>query len=77
MLETDGVLKMAASNYQEAESHLEGAELELRQLMQKLESCLKLMRNVSGSESITPDQVEKPSLDELPDALDRMEMFGS
>jgi hypothetical protein len=77
MLETDGVLRMAASNYQQAESHLEGAELELRRLMQKLESCLTLMRNASGTEPVTRDEVEKLSQDEQPVSMDRMEMVGS
>ncbi len=77
MLETDGVLRMAANNYQQAESHLEGAEVELRKLMQKLESCLILMRNASGSEPVTWEQVEKAPSDDKPVVLDRMEMVGS
>ena len=77
MLETDGVLRMAANNYQQAESQLEGAELELRQLLQKLESCLSLMRNASGSEPVTWDEVTKQSPEEQPGSLDRMEMVGS
>lgn len=77
MLETDGVLRMAANNYQQAESRLESAELELRKLMQKLEGCLTLMRSASGSGPVTCDQVQKESRDGQPVITDRMEMIGS
>jgi hypothetical protein len=79
MLETDGVLRMAANNYQQAESRLEGAEHELRKLLEKLESCLTLMRDASGAEPVTWDRVEQAEKDDRPVVIDSnsMEMVGS
>ncbi|OGO31937.1 MAG: hypothetical protein A2Z29_05990 [Chloroflexi bacterium RBG_16_56_11] len=75
MLETDGLFRMAATNYQQADSHLEGAQQELNKLLQKLETCLELMRNASSGEPVhrePQDRNDGAVLD-----LDKVEMVGS
>ena len=76
MAETDGILRNAAKNYNQAESRLEGAENELRKLMERLESCMVLMRSAAGVEPET-EQTDKSQCNQPTVAIDQMEMVGS
>ena len=77
MLETDGFFRMAATNYQQAGSHLEDAEHELRKLLEKLETCLQLMKNASGAEPEGRQPAEQMGKNTPPATLERVEMVGS
>ena len=77
MPDADGVLRMAAKNYHQAEANLEGAEIELRKLKEKLESCLILMKGISETEPVTWKPVKKIVQEERLISLDNMEMVSS
>jgi hypothetical protein len=46
MLETDGLFRLAASNFMQAEMHLTDTEVQLRKLRARLEKCAALVRQV-------------------------------
>ena len=50
MLETDGLFKLSASNFQRAEMHLTDTEVQLRKLRARLEKCATLVQRVPPSE---------------------------
>lgn len=58
MLGTDGYLRQAASNFRIAEAHLMDAEKELHKLVERLENCSKLMKNIPKSEVLLWEQID-------------------
>jgi hypothetical protein len=57
MLETDGLFRLAASNFQRAEMHLTDTEVQLRKLRVRLEKCAALARRDTPSDLLR-EQVE-------------------
>jgi hypothetical protein len=58
MLDTDGYLKMTASNYQQANSHLMNAERELNKVLKRITACAELMGNPPNEERPRWSQVD-------------------
>jgi hypothetical protein len=52
MLETDGLFRLAAANFQQAEMHLDDAELQLHKLRARLDKCLELVRQMPRDEAL-------------------------
>ena len=50
MPEIDEYLKLAASKFKQAEEHLEDAEYSLHTLAERLDNCLKLIRQIPHDE---------------------------
>ena len=50
MPEVDEYLKFAASNFKQAEEHLEDAECSLHTLVERLDDCLELLRQIPHDE---------------------------
>jgi acetyl-CoA carboxylase carboxyltransferase component len=51
MLETDGLFRLAASNFEQAETHLDDAEVQLQKLRARLDKCLELVRQMPRDEA--------------------------
>ena len=58
MLEADGYLRQAASNFQLAEAYLIDAEEQLRKLVERLENCSKLINAIPKDELLLWEQVD-------------------
>ena len=52
MLETDGLFRLAAANFQQAEMHLDDAEVQLHKLRARLDKCLELVRQMPRDEAL-------------------------
>jgi hypothetical protein len=52
MLDTDGLFRLAATNFQQAETHLTDCEVQLRKLRAKLEKCAGVVRQVPRDEQL-------------------------
>jgi len=50
MLETDGLFRLAAANFEQAETHLDDAEVQLHKLRARLDKCLELVRQMPREE---------------------------
>ncbi len=59
MLETDGLFRLSASNFQRAEMHLTDTEVQLRKLRARLERCAALVQRVPA------DQILRQQIDEI------------
>ncbi|OGO44627.1 MAG: hypothetical protein A2137_06000 [Chloroflexi bacterium RBG_16_58_8] len=57
MLDTDGLFRLATSNFKQAEAHLEDAEDSLRKLQGKLEAGARLIREIPRDELLIWEQV--------------------
>ena len=66
MLDTDGYLKLAASNFQRAETHLADTETHLRKLLERLENCSRLFGDVSKEKSPLWEQIDALVSDSQP-----------
>ena len=58
MLDTDGCLRLTASNFQQADSHLKNAERELYKVLKRITGCTELMKNPTHEELPHLNQVE-------------------
>ena len=58
MLDTDGCLRMAASNFQQADLHLTNAERELNKVLKRITACVDLMKDPSNEEQPLLNQVD-------------------
>ena len=59
MIDTDKYLELAASNFKTAEAHLKTAEDSLNTLLEKLESCSKLLKKIPCDELLLWEQLDK------------------
>ena len=58
MLDTNGCLKMTASNFQQADIHLTNAERELNRILKRITDCEERMKNPQYEEMPRWSQVE-------------------
>ena len=71
MLDTDGCLKMAVSNFQQGNLHLMNAERELNKILKRITVCAELMSNPPNEERPHWNQVDaivnnsQPSLEAI------------
>ncbi len=77
MLGTDGYLRQAAHNFQIAEAHLMDAEKQLHQLVERLEYCSKLIKNIPGDELMLWEQVDTIIHDTQPADATGLKPVGS
>ena len=77
MLDTDGCLRMTASNFQQANSHLMNAERELNKVLKRITSCAELMKNPLNEELPRLSQVDAIINNGQPLPLEAMEAVGS
>ena len=52
MLDTDGLFRLAATNFQQAEAHLTDCEIQLRKLRAKLEKCAGVVQQAPPEEHL-------------------------
>ena len=52
MLDTDGLFRLAATNFQQAEAHLTDCEIQLRKLRAKLEKCAGVVQQAPQEEHL-------------------------
>jgi hypothetical protein len=52
MLDTDGLFRLAATNFQQAETHLTDCEVQLLKLRAKLDRCAAMVRRAPQDEHL-------------------------
>jgi hypothetical protein len=52
MLDTDGLFRLAATNFQQAETHLTDCEIQLLKLRAKLDRCAAMVRRAPRDEQL-------------------------
>jgi hypothetical protein len=62
MLETEGYLKLAESNFRLAETHLKDTEQQLRDLRDRLRECIELVCRLPGGELLLHAHQDMPAL---------------
>ena len=58
MLDTDGYLRLAASNFKRAESYLEDTENQLLKLLDRLEKCSRRVGNTLEEKNLLWEQID-------------------
>ena len=58
MLDTDGYLRMAASNFKQAESYLEDTETQLLKLLDRLEKCSRHFESANQEKGLLWEQID-------------------
>ena len=77
MPEIDEYLKRAASNFKQAEEYLEDAECSLHTLAERLDNCLKLLRQIPHDELLLLEQPDVFVPDSRPVEIKELHLVSS